>query len=441
MTQAPILDDEAFDRLMAPFAPFERRPVLAVAVSGGADSMALVLLAARWAARRKGTVLALTVDHGLRPEAADEARQVGRWLKRRRIAHEILAWIGPKPRDGLQAAARAARYALLLDRCRARGILHLLLAHHRDDQAETVLLRLAGGSGPDGLAAMAPVTPADGLRLLRPLLTMPKTRLEATLTAMGQDWIEDPSNRDIAYGRVRLRRLMPALGEAGLTPEALATTAAAAADRRRALDEETADLLARACVLSPAGYARLDARVLRAASPLIARRALDRIVRTVGGAVHGPRGDRLDRLWSELGSGPMRRRSLGGCLVMPEADGWLIHREPAALASALACRGGEAVHWDQRFILGLAGRGRGSVAGLGQKRWPVIRRAIGAVPVPNAVAATLPALFDAHGDLAEIPHLGWRRPGYRGPSVVDLAFAPASPLTGGLVWHGIGTMC
>src|SRR5205823_2951019 len=152
---------------------FEARPRLAVAVSGGPDSMALLLLADRWARQRGGEAWGLTVDHGLRPESAGEARIVAGWLAARGMAHEILVWSGDKPATGIQEAAREARYALLAGWCRAHGILHLLTAHHREDQAETYLIRRRAGSGVDGLAAMSAVRELPGCRIVRPLLSVP----------------------------------------------------------------------------------------------------------------------------------------------------------------------------------------------------------------------------------------------------------------------------
>src|SRR5262245_21437394 len=168
------LTEAEFAALMRPLGPFEAQPRLAVAVSGGSDSLALTLLLHDWARRQRGVLTALTVDHGLRPEAAAEARQVARWLRARGIRHRVLTWrpAGEARRGGLQAAARAARYRLLGAWCRANGVLHLALAHHREDQAETLLLRLARGSGLDGLAAMAAVSEREGVRLIRPLLAV-----------------------------------------------------------------------------------------------------------------------------------------------------------------------------------------------------------------------------------------------------------------------------
>ncbi|MGB1548602.1 MAG: tRNA lysidine(34) synthetase TilS, partial [Alphaproteobacteria bacterium] len=242
---------------MAAFGPFEAKPHLAVAVSGGTDSLALTLLAAEWAKARGGVVLALTVDHGLRREAAAEARQVGKWLRAQRIPHRILRWEGKKPKTGIQEAAREARYGLLTERCRKEGILHLLLAHHQEDQAETFLFRMMRGSGIEGLAAMPRLAEREDLRLLRPLLEIPKARLRATLEAAGQDWIEDPSNADRAFARVRLREAFPALAGKGVTAERVHKMTQHLARVRAELDGTTALLLAAGATLYPEGHARL----------------------------------------------------------------------------------------------------------------------------------------------------------------------------------------
>src|SRR5689334_21506590 len=146
-----------FADLMAPLGPFEARSRLAVAVSGGRDSLALALLAAGWCRSVGGEVVGLTVDHRLRPGSGAEARQVGRWLAAAGIAHHILVRRDELAAGSRQAAARAARYALLGDWCRRQGVLHLLVAHQQEDQAETLLLRLGRGSGLEGLAAMPAV--------------------------------------------------------------------------------------------------------------------------------------------------------------------------------------------------------------------------------------------------------------------------------------------
>ncbi|WP_158044976.1 tRNA lysidine(34) synthetase TilS [Skermanella pratensis] len=223
-----------FPGLMDRLGPFEPRPRVAVGVSGGPDSLALCLLLKAWADRSGGSLLALTVDHGLRHNAAEEAVQVGSWLAARGIAHDVLRWEGSKPASGIQAAARDARQRLLADRCRSEGILHLVLAHHLEDQAETTLLRFAKGSGPDGLAGMSPLRETGAVRILRPLLGMPRARLKAVLEAAGQPWVEDPSNRSAAFARVRLRAMADTLaGRAGRRPMPRTRPAAPGGPARR----------------------------------------------------------------------------------------------------------------------------------------------------------------------------------------------------------------
>src|SRR5947208_13396457 len=167
MSAAPLTLGE-LGAALAAIGGFDARPFIAVAVSGGPDSLALTILADRWVRERAGQLAALTVDHGLRPEGAEEAQTVGRWMATRGIKHHVLAWSGPKPATGIQEAARAARYGLLAEWCRAEGCLHLLTAHHREDQAETYLIRRRAGSGIDGLAGMSALREMVGIRLVRP---------------------------------------------------------------------------------------------------------------------------------------------------------------------------------------------------------------------------------------------------------------------------------
>jgi tRNA(Ile)-lysidine synthase len=220
---APITAAEA----NALFDELGSAPAIVIAVSGGPDSTALMMLAARWRAalRRGPELLAVTVDHQLRPESAGEARAVKRLASRLGLRHRTLRWTGDKPVAGLQEAARDARYRLLAAAARGKGATHILTAHTRDDQAETVLMRMARGSGLTGLAGMPRETEVDHVRLMRPLLTVPKARLIATLAAVGMSFVDDPTNRDPRFTRARLRGLLPALAEEGLDTNRLALLA------------------------------------------------------------------------------------------------------------------------------------------------------------------------------------------------------------------------
>ena len=199
------------------FSEWKSAPAIVLAVSGGPDSVALMWLAARWrrALARGPRLITATVDHGLRPEAAAEAREVKRLARALDLPHRTLRWTGTKPKTGLPAAARDARYRLLAQVARASGATHLFTAHTRDDQAETLLMRLMRGSGIAGLAAMAGVSEREGLQLVRPFLNVSKAQLIATLKRAKLGFAEDPTNRDLNFTRPRIRTLMPALAAEG----------------------------------------------------------------------------------------------------------------------------------------------------------------------------------------------------------------------------------
>jgi tRNA(Ile)-lysidine synthase len=344
-----------FAALLAPFAPFEARPVFAVAVSGGRDSLALALLAHEWAVARGGHVRALIVDHGLRAESADEARATRERLVSRGIAAEILSWPGAKPATGLQQAAREARYRLLFEACRQHGILHLMTAHHADDQAETLTMRAARASGPDGLAGMAALVEHRDLRLLRPLLDVARRRLTATLEDRRVGWIDDPSNQDRRFERVRVRQD----GAAGIERDV------GRAIRDRALAETALG----AIEVGPEGVA-LDHLIVSGLRKEITERLLSRVVQAVGRLDHPPRRERLGRAVARLSldlqrgkSGKSQDFTLSGCQLRLRRDPdtrrlrWIVRPEngrthdnkpgqPLVPAAFFACGAKSATHLD-----------------------------------------------------------------------------------------------
>ena len=306
------------------FAPFARAKALLIAVSGGPDSTALLLMAADWAKRRGRTrIEAATVDHGLRPGSADEAKAVAHLCARLKVGHRVLEWKGAKPITRLQERAREARYRLLVDYARAIGAEALLTAHHADDQAETVLFRLLRGSGVTGLRGMDVMTMRDGMAIGRPLMALRKRDLIAFAEARGAPFIDDPSNADPRFARTRLRALLARLGEEGLDAEALDRLARRAGETEEALAHFTAEVEARLGV-----EGSLDARALFAAPVAIARRILARRIAEAGGRDLSRIGlEKIEALAASLAEALRERRAyganVGGALVRLTAKGRL----------------------------------------------------------------------------------------------------------------------
>ncbi len=331
------------------FSGLDRLPALVLAVSGGPDSVALMWLAARWRQSLKAPpkLVAVTVDHALRKESKREAAAVARLARKLGIAHRTLAWRGVKPATGLQQAARAARYRLLGDAARAAGGAHVLTAHTLDDQAETVLIRMSRGSGITGLAGMSrfAILPGDGqVRLVRPLLDIPKARLVATLRAAKIPFAEDPSNRDPRFARARLRGLMPALAHEGLNARRLALLARRL--KRADLAIEAAAARAEenlAAQPSGPGSNSFDAGGLAQLPAEIALRLLGRAVAKVGD--EGPvELSKLESLKTALddaqNAGNARfRRSLAGALVTLAAGRIVVERAPPRRRRSLTTAG------------------------------------------------------------------------------------------------------
>jgi tRNA(Ile)-lysidine synthase len=265
------------------FADCKTAPAVVLAVSGGPDSIAMMWLAARWRStlRQGPRLVAVTVDHGLRPEAAREARDVKRLAKTLDLPHRTLRWTGAKPDTGLPAAAREARYRLLAKAARAAGAIHVLTAHTQDDQAETLLMRMSRGSGIAGLAAMARQSQRDGVMLVRPLLHIPKARLLATLKKAKISFADDPTNRDAGFTRPRLRAIMPALAAEGCDARNLARLATRLARANAAL-ELLVDGAERYLALGEHDPSGFDANAFAALSEEIRVRLLLRRIDRIG---------------------------------------------------------------------------------------------------------------------------------------------------------------
>jgi tRNA(Ile)-lysidine synthase len=335
---SPVTVSEA----AALFGALDQFPALILAVSGGPDSTALMWLAARWRDQLKKApkLIAVTIDHGLRKGSAREARAVARLAKTLNVEHVTLRWTGRKPTTGIQEAARNARYRLLSEEAHRQNARHILTAHTLDDQAETVLFRMARGSGVGGLAGMrpldgVPVKDAKAAHLVRPLLGVPKARLIATLKAPRVPYATDPSNADPRFTRPRLRTLMPLLATEGLTAERLSRLAS----RTQRIEEALFVALDAAQIaLCPPPWPEgaplsADAEAFLGLPTEIGMRLLSRMITHVG-RQGAPELGQLEVLHSELqgarsrtDAGPVRR-NLAGALVTLAGPKLSVEREP-----------------------------------------------------------------------------------------------------------------
>ncbi|HWB45576.1 MAG TPA: tRNA lysidine(34) synthetase TilS [Hyphomicrobiaceae bacterium] len=342
-----------------------RRPC-GLAVSGGSDSTALMVLFAEWLRGEGGEIgahMVLTVDHRLRPESTAEAQAVAARATFLGFRHTILAWEGPKPSTGLQAAARHARYQLMRDHLRAHGCNTLVTAHTLDDQAETFLMRLARGSGLDGLSAMSPVVSTGEagdprpLVIVRPFLDVPKARLRATLAERGIGWVEDPSNQSTAFERVRWRAAREQLHALGLTDEMIASSARRLR-RARAAVSDLADHYfhpaAGVVHAYPFGVLRIDRGRMPAASEVFLR-VLGRCIALAGGTGEWVSLAKLEVIAAALQRGETGTWTLARAKITASANAIEVEREPGRqpLPRMTLAAGSEAL-WDGRFRVGVA---------------------------------------------------------------------------------------
>lgn len=328
---APVSAAEA----AALFAPLAGETRLLAAVSGGPDSVALLALLAAWAGggmqAGRPAIHAATVDHGLRAAAAAEAQAVGRLCASLGVPHSILRWQADKPRSGLQEKARAARYALLAEQARALGGAVIVTAHTLDDQAETLLIRMAKGSGPAGLAGMRARSRTHGMALARPLLGIAKARLVATCRTRGLAFVEDPSNGDPRFARARWRELTPLLAQEGLTAARLGLLAERIARAEQALEQRAATLMSALLTRGEGDERRLDFLALCREPDEIVIRVLGRALLAAQAGEGGPDGaPRLERLEAAAlalagaaRAGAGTRRTLGGLSLSLSRDGVL----------------------------------------------------------------------------------------------------------------------
>jgi len=319
--------------------------VLGVAVSGGSDSLGLLMLLCEWSGDGGPKLEVVTVDHGLRPEAAEEARHVADLCQEKGLSHSTLKWGGWEGAGNLQDQARRARYQLMENWAVSRGISDVALGHTADDQAETLLLRLARQSGLDGLAAMQARRKHANVTFHRPALNITRAALRDVLLARGISWIDDPSNEDTRFRRVRARHAMRALAPLGITIETLTAVAGHLAEARETIGAWAIER-ARDIVSFDAGDVLLDRAMFCESRADIQRRILQAALKWINGEAYSPRGRSIDQLLKDLGDG--QGGTLQGCHITVTPRFYRITRE---LNAAESPRSSIDVPWDGRWHL------------------------------------------------------------------------------------------
>lgn len=371
-------------------------PGLGLAVSGGGDSIALLRLAVEWAKGRT-RLMAVTVDHGLRPEAAQEAHFVAQLCAQLGVPHTVLRWQGWDGTGNVQDQARRARFDLIAEWATGQGIVDVALAHTQDDQAETLVMRLARSAGVDGLAAMG-VRQVKGVRFHRPLLPVRRADLRRVLHDLGQAWVEDPSNDDPNYERVRVRQRMGALADLGLTTEALADVADHMAQAREALDWAVHGF-ARQHLTMQGPDVQIDRAAFLPLPQELQRRLLAHVLTWLSAAAYPPRRLPLSQMMQAVRD--QARMTLHGG-VMTHRKGYIyLYREYAAVAET--CANPDQV-WDGRWSLTGPGQ-EVKIAPLGQAGLDQLpdRRALGR---PAAAVMADPGVWNG-GRLIAAPLSGY----------------------------------
>ncbi len=392
---------------------------IAVAVSGGADSTALCLLTHRFVTENGGEMIALIVDHGLRPCSSAQARLTMERLTQRGIFCRLLKWEGRKPVHGIEQAAREARYRLLGEACKKEKCPVLLSGHHRQDQAETFLIRLARGSGVVGLAGMSAVRKTDFGRILRPLLSVSPADLREYNRFHDMPWVEDETNLSSDFDRGRLRQ--------GLTPEQIEDAFRQSllyGKKRCAIEKDAAAFITEKVEVSDKGYLLFKKEAFQSLAKETALFCLGDFLRFIADRPYMPRSDSLKNLYEKIPELSFGGVTSGGCRIAAcSKDKILIWREENDLPAPEKIAGRTEFRWDRfSFRLDFVPSDSLLVAPLG-------KAAAGKKPFPKRAFSSLPALFDNEG-LFIAPHLGYKRTdvGCR------IAFAPRASLCKTVQW-------
>ena len=309
--------EKVFFKVMDTLGPYEKNPHLAVAVSGGSDSLCLAILAQEWANNRGGKITALIVDHGLRKNSGKECKETQNILKKRKIFSHCFKWkLSKIPKKGVQEKAREFRYNIFEDWCFKKNIVHLLVAHHFEDQKETFLMRLNDNSNIYGLACMPKILFKKKIRILRPLLDLKKKEIIKYLKEKKVNWIEDPTNVSSKYSRNRLRKILPKLEKKGLTDNKLKKILKRAQKERKKIENKLADWLNKYVDINSLGYALINFSSLKLLNKDDFIFIFSRILNMISGSFYVPKSKYVYNFYKKIKSNEtINHSNLGGCHI------------------------------------------------------------------------------------------------------------------------------
>lgn len=378
---------------------------IAVAVSGGADSLFLTYIAKQWCEKHSVKLYALIVDHKLRPESSKEAILVSKLLKDQGIENAILIWEGRKPKTNVHHHARQKRYELLTKYCKSHDIEHLLVAHTLTDQAETVLLRILRGSGVDGIAGIPVHNEINHVRILRPLLEVRREEIESTLLKVGWQWVNDPSNVNMRYERSKVRKLINSFEDKDTLVKRLTLLAYNARRTRNFLEKYTVDVISRYVKFPPLACAAINKGEFVILEEEIALRVLNILLKKIGGKIYPARLESLLTLFKNLQKENFKAHTLQGVQIRNHHDQILLYREPLLITSSKSIKKNKEICWDNRFLI--VANIDGKIGPLGKEGYASIKKYLINFQKPPFIEMiySLPTIYDKNGTILAVPHL------------------------------------
>ena len=416
--------EKVFFKVMDTLGPYEKNPHLAVAVSGGSDSLCLAILAQEWANNRGGKITALIVDHGLRKNSGKECKETQNILKKRKIFSHCFKWkLSKIPKKGVQEKAREFRYNIFEDWCFKKNIVHLLVAHHFEDQKETFLMRLNNNSNIYGLACMPKILFKKKIRILRPLLDLKKKEIIKYLKEKKVNWIEDPTNVSSKYFRNRLRKILPKLEKKGLTDNKLKKILKRAQKERKKIENKLADWLNKYVDINSLGYALINFSSLKLLNKDDFIFIFSRILNMISGSFYVPKSKYVYNFYKKIKSNEtINHSNLGGCHIFFFKERLYVCREifKKDRKQKINFQFNKIV-WDNRFEIEqkknknfLLKKELGKsvfIEQLQKDGWNEIllknEKLKKEFMIPNKIILSLPAIKNKKSDVLYVPHLNY----------------------------------